>query len=136
METNNTKEKSAAIKNMEEFFKTHNPIFVAENAVFKDMTTGQEVSGRKAIGDMLQYMYHVAFDAKAVMSNTVVTDSNAVLEASFEGKHIGEFAGIPATNKQVSVPLCVTYDLNKDGLIQNGRIYMLTDVMMQQLKAD
>jgi hypothetical protein len=39
-----------------------------------------------------------------------------------------------ATGKQVNVPLCVTYDLNEDGLIQNGRIYMLTDVMMQQLK--
>jgi predicted ester cyclase len=68
------------------------------------------------------------------VNNTVITKNHALLEASFVGKHIGEFAGISATGKQVNVPLCVSYDLNEDGLIQNGRIYMLTDVMMQQLK--
>ena len=68
------------------------------------------------------------------MNNTVITEKNALLEATFVGKHIGEFAGIAATGKQVNVPLCVTYDLNEDGLIQHGRIYMLTDVMMQQVK--
>lgn len=124
------------IKNIEEFFKTHDVIFVAENAVFKNMNTGEEINGRKAIADMLNYVYHVAFDAKAIVNNTVITRNHALLEASFVGKHIGEFAGIAATGKQVNVPLCVTYDLNEDGLIQNGRIYMLTDVMMQQLKSN
>jgi predicted ester cyclase len=123
-----------AINNLKEFFKTHDVIYIAENAVFKNMTTGEEINGRNAIADMLNYMYHIAFDAKAIVNNTVITKNNALLEASFVGKHIGEFAGIAATGKQVNVPLCVTYDLNEDGLIQNARIYMLTDVMMQQLK--
>jgi predicted ester cyclase len=123
-----------AINNLKEFFKTHDVIYIAENAVFKNMNTGEEINGRKAIADMLHYMYHVAFDAKAIVNNTVITKNNALLEASFTGKHIGEFAGIAATGKQVNVPLCVTYDLNEDGLIQHGRIYMLMDVMMQQLK--
>ena len=123
-----------AMKNIEEFFKTHDVIYVAENAVFKDMNSGEEINGRKAIADMLNYLYHVAFDAKAIVNNTIITENLALLEASFVGKHIGEFAGISATGKQVNVPLCVTYDLNEDGLIQNGRIYMLTDVMMRQLK--
>ncbi len=122
-----------AMTNMEEFFKTHDIMYIAENAVFKNMNTGEEINGRKAIADMLNYIYHVAFDAKAIMNNTVITKNHALLEASFVGKHIGEFAGIAATGKQVNVPLCVNYDLNEDGLIQNGRIYMLADVMMQQL---
>ena len=83
---------------------------------------------------MLNYLYHVAFDAKAIVNNTIITKNHALLEASFAGKHINEFAGIPATGKQVNVPLCVSYDLNDDGLIQNGRIYMLTNVMMRQLQ--
>jgi steroid delta-isomerase-like uncharacterized protein len=123
-----------AMKNVEEFFKTHDVMYVAENAVFKDMNTGQEINGRAAIADMLHYLYHVAFDAKAIVNHTVITKNHALLEAGFAGKHIGEFAGLPATGKQVNVPLCVTYDLNEDGLIQHGRIYMLTGVMMQQLK--
>ena len=122
------------INNLNEFFKTHNVIYIAENAVFKNMNTGEDINGRQEIADMLHYIYHVAFDAKAVVNNTVITKTHALLEASFVGKHIGEFAGVPATGKQVNVPLCVTYDLNEDGLIQNGRIYMLMDIMMQQLK--
>ena len=133
METD-IKVQTNTINNLNEFFKTHDAIYVAENAVFKNMNTGEEINGRKAIADMLHYIYHVAFDAKAIVNNTIITKTHALLETSFVGKHIGEFAGVPATGKQVNVPLCVTYDLNEDGLIQNGRIYMLMDVMMQQLK--
>jgi hypothetical protein len=32
------------------------------------------------------------------------------VKGDFVGKHIGEFAGIPATGKDVRVPLCVVYD--------------------------
>ena len=133
METD-IKVQTNTINNLNEFFKTHDAIYIAENAVFKNMNTGEEIISRKAIADMLNYIYHVAFDAKAIVNNTVITKNHALLEASFVGKHISEFAGISATGKQVNVPLCVTYDLNEDGLIQNGRIYMLTDVMMRQLK--
>lgn len=135
MPTNNIYESSTANTHMEEYFKTHDTIHVAENAVFKNLNTGQETIGREAIKQMLHYIYHVAFDARAIVNNTIVTDTKAVLEATFTGKHIGEFANIPPTNKEVNVPLCVTYDLNKEGLIQEARIYMLIDVMIQQLKS-
>ncbi len=134
METVINQPKSNIVENVEEYFKTHDTKYVAEDAAFFNMTTGEEVKGRNAIAGMLHHIYHVAFDAKAIVSNTIISESNAVLEASFVGKHIGEFAGIDATGKQVNVPLCITYDLNKDGLIQKARIYMLTDVMMQQLR--
>ena len=48
------------------------------------------------------------------------------------GKHIGEFAGIPATNKLVRVPLCVVYDLERDK-IKRGRVYFEMPVLFQQL---
>jgi len=132
--TDSAEKKTSAVSNMEAYFKTHDTAYVAEDAVFKNMTTGDETKGRKAISEMLHYIYHVAFDAHADVTHTIVTEKNAVLEATFSGKHIGDFAGIPATGNEVSVPLCVTYDLNEAGLIKEARIYMLTDVMMQQLK--
>lgn len=119
---------------IEQYFKTHDTTFIAEDAVFKNMSTGEDVKGRKAVGEMLNHIYHVAFDAKADVKHTIVTDKNAVLEATFTGKHIGEFANVPATNKEVNVPLCVTYDLDEKGLIKEARIYMLVSVMMQQLQ--
>ena len=119
---------------MKAYFESHDVNYVAEDAVFIDMGTGEKTRGREAIRAMLHYIYHVAFDAKAVIKNTIVTKEHALLEADFVGKHIGELAGLPATNKQVSVPLCVSYDL-ENGLIKTARIYMLGDVMTKQLSS-
>jgi predicted ester cyclase len=135
MTTNNTNEIATATPHVEAFIKTHDTIHVAENAVFKNFNTGQETIGREAIGQMLHYFYHIAFDARAIIKNVIVTEDKAVLEATFSGRHIGEFANIAPTNKEVNVPMCVAYDLNEEGLIQEGRIYMLMDVMFQQLQS-
>lgn len=124
---------STTQQNMDSFFKTHDAKYVAEDAVYINMSTGEETKGRDAIAGMLHYMYHVAFDARAEIINTMVSENNALLEASFKGKHVGEFAGMPPTNKEVNVPLCVTYEL-EGGLIKQARIYMLSDVLIQQLQ--
>lgn len=123
---------ASAKENLENYFKTHDVKYVAEDAVFINMNSGEETHGREAIGQMIHFIYHVAFDAKAEITNTVITEDKALLEANFKGRHIGEFAGRPATNKMVNVPLCVSYDLEK-GFIKTGRVYMLENVMMKQL---
>src|SRR5882724_2617816 len=74
---------------------------MADDVVFTHMATGQEHRGPEGVLQMLNYFYHIAFNADAVIRNTIFADSKAVLEADFVGKHIGEFADIPATNKQV-----------------------------------
>jgi predicted ester cyclase len=81
---------------------------------------------------MLHFVYHVAFDARAETRNMVFADGQAVLEADFVGRHIGEFAGIPATNKSVRVPLCVVYDLEND-LIKRGRVYFEVPAFTKQV---
>ena len=124
---------SLAKKNAEAYFNTHDVQYVTEDAVFVSMNTGEETHGREAVGQMLNYFYHVAFDAKAEITNKFITEKKAVLEFNFKGKHIGEFAGIQPTNKEVNVPTCVSYDL-ENGLIKKGRVYMLIDVMMKQLQ--
>ena len=131
-----TMEKSASaetLKNMEAYFKTHDVSYVAEDAVFVNLGTGERTEGRIAIGEMLHYIYHVAFDAKAEVTHSIITEDNAVLEGFFVGKHINDFAGLSATQKNVRVPLCVSYDL-ENSLIKEARIYMLGDVMMKQLQ--
>lgn len=119
-------------KNMLDYLQTHDVKFIAEDGVFRNLTTSEVHKGRAEIGAMLHYMYHIAFDARAEFSNYIITEDKAVAEGLFIGKHIGEINGIPATGKQVSVPLCITYTL-RDSLIQEARIYMQTDVLMHQL---
>jgi len=119
-------------QNVLDYFKTHDLKYIAEDAVFRNLSTGEVYTGREEIGGMLHFMYHVAFDAKAETINYVIEENKAVVEAYFKGRHIGEIAGLKATDKEVDVPLCVSYDL-KNGLIQQARIYMLAEVLMNQL---
>lgn len=119
-------------QNVLNYFKTHDLKYIAEDAVFRNLSTGEVYTGREEIGGMLHFMYHVAFDAKAETINYVIEEDKAVVEAYFKGRHIGEIAGLKATDKEVDVPLCVSYDV-KDGLIKQARIYMLAEVLMNQL---
>ena len=119
-------------QNIMDYFKTHDPKYIAEDAVYRNLSTGEVYTGREEIAGMLHFMYHVAFDAKAETVNYVISEDKAVVEAYFKGRHVGEIAGLKATNKEIDVPLCVSYDL-KDGLIQQARIYLLGEVLMNQL---
>ena len=123
---------SIAKENFENFLATHDVQYVAEDALYKNLSTGDEYRGREAIGGMLHYMYHVAFDARAEITNTIITEKKAMFEGNFNGRHIGEFAGVQPTNKEISVHICVCYDL-ENGLIKKGRIYFLGDELMKQL---
>ncbi len=105
---------------------------MANNVVFTIMATGQQHRGPEAVLQMLHYFYRMAFDAKAETTNTIIADGKAVFEGIFFGRHIGEFAGIPATNKDVRVPIAVIYDLENDQITQ-GRVYFEMPVLMQQL---
>ena len=112
----------------------HNDLsMMAEDVVFKNMATGDETRGPENVKKMLNYIYHVAFDARAESKSCIYSDSNAVFEADFVGKHIGEFAGVPATNKEVRIPLCVVYDLEVDK-IKRARIYFEMPVFFDQVK--
>ncbi len=106
---------------------------LAEEVVFTNMATGEKYKGTEEISNMLNYVYHVAFDAEAELKNLIVEDNRAVLEAEIVGKHIGEFAGVAATNKDVRIPLCVVYDFENDQ-IKSARIYFEVPALMKQIK--
>lgn len=105
---------------------------MAKDVVFTIMATGAEHRGREDVLKMLDYFYHVAFDASATTRLTLFSETNAVFEGEFVGKHIGEFAGVAPTGKDVRVPICVVYDLERNQ-IQRGRVYFEMPALLQQL---
>ena len=105
---------------------------MADDVVFTVMASGQEAHGPEGVLGLLNYFYHVAFDATAENTAEIIEDGKAVWEGDFVGKHVGEFAGIPATGKQVRVPLCVVYDV-KDDQIKRARIYFEIPALLAQL---
>jgi steroid delta-isomerase-like uncharacterized protein len=105
---------------------------MATDVIFTVMADGQEAHTPEGVLGMLHYFYQVAFDAGATPNTLIISNGHAVWEGEFHGKHIGEFAGIPATNKEVRVPLCIVYDLANDQ-ISRARIYFEMPALLKQL---
>ena len=119
---------------MKYFDAEHSDVsMLADDVVFTIMGTGEEYNGPDGVMKMLDYFYNVAFDATAETKSLIFGEGKAVFEGDFVGKHIGKFEGIPATNKNVRVPLCVVYDL-ENNQIKRGRVYFEMPVLLKQLK--
>lgn len=117
---------------LEAYVAQHDTSMVAPDAVFHDVASGQDYIGREAIAGMLDHVYHVAFEARSETVRTVVGDGAAVLEAVLVGIHTGEFAGVPATGREVRVPLVVSYRI-ADGQVQEAFVYLLVASFLQQV---
>jgi steroid delta-isomerase-like uncharacterized protein len=107
---------------------------LADDVVFRVMATGDEHRTPAGVRAMLDWFYHVAFDARAELRNLIVGEGVAFAEADFVGRHIGDFAGVPATGKDVRVPLAVAYDLREDRIVE-GRVYFETTAFLAQVGA-
>lgn len=105
---------------------------MADDVTFTIMASGDQHSTPEGIAGMLNYFYNIAFDASAESNNLIIGDGHAVWEGVFIGRHIGEFAGVPATNKDVRVPLLVVYDV-EDDLIKRGRVYFMMSAFFAQV---
>ena len=117
---------------LESYWKSHDPKYVAEDAVFIMMPTGVEIRGREAIARHLDEFYHRSFTAHAEVANSVFGESKGLLEAVVVGTHTGDFGGVAATGRNVRVPISVAYDL-EGGLIKSARIYLMVNVLFDQI---
>ena len=119
-------------KVLEAYWQDHDARYVAEDAVFLMQPTGEEIRGRQSIAEHLAGFHHGALDAKTIRTNAIFGDGQGVFEGRVVGRHTGEFAGVPATGRNVDVPLCVTYNLS-GGLIKQARIYLMVNVLLAQI---
>lgn len=119
-------------KALEAYWREHDPKYVAEDAVFTMLPTGEEMRGRQSIDEHLKAFYHGSLTADAEVLNSVFAENKGLLEAMVVGKHTGDFAGIPATGRDVRVPLAVAYDM-ENGLIKKARIYLMVNILINQI---
>ena len=108
------------------------PAYFTDDVVATFEGTDQRASGRDAAGELIRYVHQGAFDARPELKNLLTDDGKAAIEADFAGTHTGEFAGIPATGRDVRVPYSVLYNLRGDQ-ISALRIYFPMSLLIQQL---
>jgi predicted ester cyclase len=106
--------------------------YLAEDVTLDVVGSGQTGQGRPAVEGMIRYIHEQAFDARAEVKSLIVDGDRAALEADFVGRHIGEFAGIAATGRDLRVPYSVVYDLG-GGRIKALRIYGLASDLVRLL---
>jgi hypothetical protein len=119
-------------KTLEAYWHEHDPKYVAEDAVFTMLPTGEEMHGRDTIDQHLKAFYHGSLTATVEVVGSIFSEDKGLLEAMVVGKHTGDFAGIPATGRDVRVPIAVSYDM-ENGLIKRARIYLLVNVLISQI---
>lgn len=108
--------------------------FFSDDVLWTTMETGEQVRGRDAVRDYIVALHTQAFTASPEVKRFVVADDVAVLEAVFVGTHAAEFAGIPATGKQVRLPYAVVYDLSGD-TITTLNAYFPVNALVNQLRS-
>ncbi len=114
----------------------HNYAYVTDDVLFIDMLTGRPwATNRAELEEAFHYLYNVAFHAHAGDGNLLVGNGVAVYEWTLVGRHIGEFAGIPPSGREVRLPMVAVYELEDQPpyRIERARIYMKTGLLLEPL---
>jgi steroid delta-isomerase-like uncharacterized protein len=106
--------------------------FFAEDVLWTTMETGDQLRGREAVRDYLLSFHRQYFHGSPELRGLVVADGSAAAESLFVGRHIAEFAGIPASGKEVRTPYSMFYSVD-DGKITELRSYFPFQALIQQL---
>jgi predicted ester cyclase len=109
--------------------------FFSDDVVLELMDIGQRIQGRDEVAGAIVELHQQTFDAHPELTNRLVGEGSAAIEAVFVGTQTGEFAGIPSTGAQVAVPYAVFYDL-ADGQITALRIHGFASGLIAALTAE
>ena len=131
-----TEERNPSLQALQGYLVDHDASYLTEDATFTDVTSGMQWTGREAIAAMLDWLYRGVFDARVEDLRLIVgmDGSAAAAELVFAGRHQGEFAGVPATGRDVRVPMVVIYDV-AGGQITAARVHFNVASFMAQVTA-
>jgi len=74
-------------------------------------------------------------DRRFDVSRIVTTEKGAMVECITKGKNTGSLFGMPATNRELALPMIHVYDF-EDGKVVRQRTYANYQMMMQQLMGE
>lgn len=105
---------------------------------FEDLATGQTWRGRE--GATAHYrQWWTTFDVEVKrgpgQSSAWTADDSYIAEATWHGKHVGPFLGIPPTGRAIVQPFVVVLSF-KDGLMLSERFQYDLASLLRQIGAD
>ena len=106
--------------------------YLADDVTLELMGTDRRVQGREAVRQFITFTHEEAFRTAIEITSVVCEGDRAAIEAEFVGVHIGEFEGIPASNRAVRLPYTAAYTLD-GGRIQSLRLYFPLEELLRQI---
>ena len=99
---------------------------------------GMQLEGKAALRDQFVRPFIAAFPGnRHVVKSVIFGKDVAVVEWSFEGEHLGPFAGREATGVAIQVPGCGVYELDAaHRKIRAARIYLELTTLLRQISAN
>jgi predicted ester cyclase len=109
--------------------------FFTDDVTLDMVGAGLSAQGRADVEGFIRSAHEQAFDGRPELKSLIVSPDGrrAAVEVDFVGRHTAEFAGIPATGRDVRVPYSVHYDLTDRG-ISALRIYGLAEGLANAVK--
>ena len=104
--------------------------FIAEDAIVH--MPGNPPVAFEVVVPMFTMFYSAFSDMHHVFEDQIAEDDMVVTRVTLHGTHTGDFQGIPATGKSVSIP-AIFFDCIKDGKLVEHWSMMDTMGLMQQL---
>jgi steroid delta-isomerase-like uncharacterized protein len=106
---------------------------MADDVTFHDMAQGSTGEGPDAAVEYLQAWPAGFSDATPGDPEYMEGPNHSVAFFTAQGTNDGEFAGMPASGKTISVPFCEVVRYTDDGKVASSRLYYDAATMMQQL---
>src|SRR3712207_9586829 len=76
--------------------------YLSDDVVWTFMESGEEVRGRENVRDLIVALHTESFKATPELRTLVVGDGVVAIEATFNGAHVADYLGVPATGRTVS----------------------------------
>jgi predicted ester cyclase len=106
--------------------------YFADDIVMTVVDLDQQIVGKEAVAQMVTNFHEVAFTTALEVRQFLAGTGIAYAEILFVGTHTGDFAGIPATGREVRVPYVAVTELSDD-FITAIRLYGPASGIIRQL---
>lgn len=127
---------------MQEYFKawTEGDVekilsYYSEDVVINLFGVQALLEGKQAVKDKFVVPFTNGFPGNVHQMNTYIQSGNqVVIEWLFVAQHAGEFAGIPASGRQVQLPGCSIYTV-ENRYITGGKLFFNGPTLFAQIGA-
>ena len=103
----------------------------AEEGTVDSPLAGGTATGRDAIAKLYGTYFRAFADLRLEQDEMLIDGDRVVLVGRVSGTDTGGFMGMPASGRQVSVPVVFFYELRDGQILRERRVYDFTGVLVQ-----